>query len=71
MNKIKAFLFVSAGLVVSPLTLAESASLWTLNSSIQHAMKVAPEMKVATAEIGKQQGKLEQADAWPNPSVSL
>jgi len=71
MNKITLFLFVSAGLIISPLTLAESASPWTLNSSIQRAMKVAPEMKVADAEIGKQQGKIEQADAWPNPSVSL
>lgn len=39
--------------------------------SIQRVMEVAPEMKTADAEIGKQQGKLEQAGAWPNPSVTI
>lgn len=62
---------MSVGLVFSPLTFAESTSRWTLNTSIQRALEVAPEMKTAAAEIGKQQGKLEQAEAWPNPNISI
>ena len=71
MKKIWILLLVSAGLVSSPLTSAELTPGWTLGSSIQRAMEVAPEMKTADAEIGKQQGKMEQAVAWPNPSVSI
>lgn len=44
---------------------------WTLESSIQRVVDIAPEMQTADAEIGKQQGKLEQADTWPNPSISI
>jgi cobalt-zinc-cadmium efflux system outer membrane protein len=50
---------------------AQPQDSWTLSMSIQRALKVAPEMKTADAEIGKQQGKLEQADVWPNPSVTI
>lgn len=71
MNKIWVPLLVSAGLAVSPLTWADPPSRWTLGSSIQRALEVAPEMKTADAEIGKQRGMLEQADAWPNPSISI
>lgn len=71
MNKILVPLLVSIVLVISPMILAEPMSRWTLNTSIQRAVEVAPEMKTADAEIGKQKGKLEQADAWPNPSISV
>jgi len=71
MYKIIIPLLVSAGLVISPLTWAEPIPDWTLSTSIQRALEVAPEMKTADAEIGKQQGKLEQADAWPNPNISI
>jgi len=71
MNKILVFSLLGAGLVISPSIFAESTLRWTLNSSIQRALDISPEMKSAEAEIGKQQGKLEQASAWPNPSVSL
>ena len=71
MKKIIVPLLVSAGVVVSPLIYAESATRLTLNSSLQRAINVAPEMKTAHAEIDKQKGKLEQADAWPNPSISM
>lgn len=65
-------LLVSTGLLISPLTWADkSTSRWTLGASIQRAVEVAPEMKTADAEIGKQQSKLEQSDAWPNPTISL
>jgi cobalt-zinc-cadmium efflux system outer membrane protein len=71
MNKTLVPLLMSVGLVTSPLTFAENTTHWTLNTSIQHALNVAPEMKTAVAEIGKQQGKVIQAGAWPNPSISL
>ncbi len=58
-------------LTLAPLTLASPESRWTLGASIQRALEVAPEIKAADAAIGKQQGKLEQASAWPNPSVSI
>lgn len=71
MYKILIPLLASAGLVISPLTWAAPIPRWTLDASIQRALEVAPEMKTADAEIGKQQGKLAQADAWPNPNISL
>jgi len=71
MNKILVPLLVSAGWLISPMSLAESVTRWTLDTSIQRAVEIAPEMKTADAEISKQKGKLEQADAWPNPSVSV
>lgn len=75
MNKILLPLLLSTGLVTSllmvPLALASPESRWTLGASIQRALEVAPEIKAADAAIGKQQGKLEQAGAWPNPSISI
>ena len=71
MNKILVPLLVSSGLVISQMTFAESTPRWTLNTSIQRAVEVAPEIKTADAEIEKQKGNLEQAAAWPNPSISV
>lgn len=71
MNKILVPLLASISLVLSPMVLAETTPRWTLKTSMQRAVEVAPEMKTADAEIGKQKGKLEQADAWPNPSISI
>ena len=62
---------MSAGLLHSSLTWANTPPSWTLIKSIQRAFDIAPEIKTADAEVGKQQGKLEEADAWPNPSVEL
>jgi cobalt-zinc-cadmium efflux system outer membrane protein len=50
---------------------AEAPLQWTLNRSIQRAIEVAPEIKITDAEISKQKSNLEQAGAWPNPSVSI
>lgn len=71
MKNILVPLLVSSGLVISQMTFAESTSRWTLNTSIQRAVEFAPEIKMADAEIDKQKGNLEQATAWPNPSVSV
>jgi len=71
MNKIISILLMCNGMMFSSLIQAEPTSNWTLNSSILHTLKVAPEIKTADAEIGKQKGKLKQAVAWPNPSISI
>ena len=71
MKKIIIPLLVGAGVIISPVLCAKSVTHLTLNSSLQRAINVAPEMKNASAEIDKQKGKLEQADAWPNPSISV
>ncbi|PJA32208.1 MAG: hypothetical protein CO187_05205 [Zetaproteobacteria bacterium CG_4_9_14_3_um_filter_53_7] len=49
----------------------EDQGLLTLEQSVRRVAEIAPEMKAADAEVGKQKGKWEQADAWPNPSVSI
>lgn len=71
--------FLKAGLSIGLLLLVfpavspaqENQGLLTLEQSIQRAAEIAPEMKAADAEIGMQHGKWEQADAWPNPRVSI
>lgn len=56
----------SAGaLAVSP------AKVWTLESSIKRTTTVAPELRAAEAEIAVRMGGLSQADAWPNPTITL
>lgn len=65
------FLWVCFGLVFSASVRAEASLFWTLDSSVQRAMEVAPEMKTADAEVGKKQGALQQAGAWPNPSLDI
>ncbi|MDQ7057239.1 MAG: TolC family protein [Ghiorsea sp.] len=49
----------------------ENKELLTLKQSIRIAMNSTPEMKVAEAQIGSQQGKLSRINVWPNPSVSV
>lgn len=71
MNKILLFLMVSAGACLSSPVWAETRTVWTLVASVEQATKVAPELQAASAEIDKQQGRLEQAGAWPNPSLSM
>ncbi|MEJ2452022.1 MAG: TolC family protein [Gammaproteobacteria bacterium] len=44
---------------------------WTLNNSIDHMLKVAPEMRAATAEVDVRRGELTRAGAFPNPSIEL
>lgn len=71
MNIYILFLWVCFGLVFSASIRAESSLLWTLDSSVQRALEVAPEMKTADAEVGKKQGGLQQAGAWPNPNLEI
>ena len=57
---------------VTPVSVqAESQQYWTLESSIERVVKVAPESKIAAANIQAHRGALRQAGAWKNPTVSL
>ena len=47
------------------------AQVWTLESSIERATAVAPELRAAESEIAARAGELTQAGAWPNPTVDL
>lgn len=71
MKLIRASVLMCAGIMATPLIWAESTPTWTLRASMQRALELAPEMTTAEADIARQQGKLEQAGAWPNPNISL
>ncbi|MDH5572060.1 MAG: TolC family protein [Gammaproteobacteria bacterium] len=71
MQKIVSTLLVAIVLAISFNIKAEVEQRWTLTDSIKRAMEVAPELKMAAAQIVKQQAELEQAGAWPNPSVDI
>lgn len=59
------------GLLVSVNVRAESPMSWSLQASVRRAVDLAPEMKSAEAEVGKKRGALQQAGAWPNPSLEI
>jgi cobalt-zinc-cadmium efflux system outer membrane protein len=44
---------------------------WTLESAIERALEVAPETRVADAEVAVRAGELKQAGSWPNPTVEV
>jgi len=71
MRKQTVTFLLSVGFCLSTAAWSQSADRWTLTSSIQRALQVAPEIKTADANIGIQRGKLEAADAWPNPTMSV
>ncbi|MEK7759014.1 MAG: TolC family protein [Pseudomonadota bacterium] len=47
------------------------AQVWTLESSIERATTVAPELRAGESEVAARTGELTQAGAWPNPTVEL
>lgn len=72
------YLLISAGLILlsmgGRLALAESTSsqtVWTLESSVRHALSQAPEIDAASAEIAAREARVDQAGAWPNPILEL
>ena len=71
----KNFLSASRRLIVSLVMVmacaTAQAQTWTLESSIQQATTVAPELRAAEAEVNVRAGELKQAGAWPNPNVYL
>lgn len=54
-----------------PRAAAAEPVAWTLEASIQRALDTAPEMRAANARVETRAGELEQAGAWPNPSIDL
>lgn len=52
-------------------TMAADADGWTLEAAVHQALTVAPEVRVAEAEVAAHEGALKQAGAWPNPSIDL
>ncbi len=47
------------------------AKVWSLADSIRHAFDIAPELRAAEAEIAAREAELEQAGAWPNPTIDV
>ena len=47
------------------------AQVWTLESSIQQATTVAPELRAAQAEVNARAGERTQAGAWPNQTLEI
>lgn len=58
-------------LVLSPAVATAQTGAWTLESAIQRAMEIAPEMRAAEAEVAVRAGELTQAGSFPNPSIDL
>lgn len=60
-------------LFVGAFTTGASADsvVWTLESSIERATAVAPELRAAESEVAARAGELTQVGAWPNPTVDL
>lgn len=46
-------------------------AIWTLQRSIARAVAVAPELRMAQADVRASRGDLDKADDWPNPTVSV
>ncbi|MCW9023184.1 MAG: TolC family protein [Gammaproteobacteria bacterium] len=71
MQKIFIALLLSTGVLMSFNINAQTTQKWSLINSIQRAIEVVPELGTADAQIGKQQAELEQANAWPNPTIDI
>lgn len=61
----------SLGLFLCIATAGVQAQAWTLESSIDRALTVAPELRASEATVAARAGELTQASAWPNPTVEL
>lgn len=48
-----------------------AATVWTLESAAKRGLEVAPETRVADAEVGIREGELKRDSAWPNPTVEV
>jgi len=55
-------------LLVAPLSFAQQ---WTLKSSVQQAISVAPELKKSMAEIGERREDVILSGMWPDPSIEF
>jgi len=62
---------VSAALMVGSHPVAAEVSVWTLKSTIQQVLEVAPEKKAAEAEVKVRRAGVAQAGLWENPTIEL
>lgn len=53
---------------VLPTAAAETGG-WTLESTVQRVLEVAPERRAADADVAAREGDLVRDTAWPNPTV--
>lgn len=44
---------------------------WTLESTVQRVLEVAPERRAAESEVVAREGSVRQAGVWPNPTIEL
>jgi len=70
-----AFATVSLGMLSSQSIAANSTKQimqqWTLESSIQQAMMVAPELKKSVTTIGASEADMQMSSLWPDPSIEF
>jgi cobalt-zinc-cadmium efflux system outer membrane protein len=68
-----AFRGLLIGLLLTPMPRMAAAddSMWTLESTIQRVVQVAPEGRAADADVAARQGEVTQAGSWPNPTIDL
>src|SRR3990167_2660374 len=64
-------LLIGLLLALPPRMAAADVATWTLESTIQRVVQVAPEGRAADAEVAAREGELTQAGSWPNPTVDL
>lgn len=64
-------MFLSLMLIEAHAAHAAEAHVWTLDTAVRQARRMAPEIREATAEVAAREGALKQAGAWPNPSLEL
>ncbi len=50
---------------------AQVPQSWTLESTAQRVLQVAPERGVAESEVMARQGGFQQAGLWPNPTIEI
>lgn len=62
---------VVAGAWLCAMSICAQAQVWTLESSVERAVSVAPEVRAGAAGVAVRAGELRQAGAWPNPSIDL
>jgi len=67
-SKTPSTLLIVPLLMVAPLSFAQQ---WTLESSIQQAISVAPELKKSMAEIGERKEDVILSGMWPDPSIEF
>ncbi len=70
-NYLPVFGRIVVGVCFFAASMCARAQPWTLESSVERAVAVAPEVRASAADVAMRAGALRQAGAWPNPTVEL